>query len=447
MINIKKMIFKVTHQFYDKNFIKLYNEFQKNQWKNLDELVIKQENQLKSIINFSYYHVPFYKKLLDKLDIGPNEIKTIDDLRFIPILTKKIIKENWSDFIPNNINKIKNMEVSTGGTTGVPLRYRISKNQRTRLLVTFYTGLGFAGYKLSDKILYFGGTSIGVGKEYNFFKALQNYSRNIIGLSAYDLDNNKLSMYVNRINLEKPVFIRSFPSAIYFLAKWIKNNNIKIIYPKGIFTTSEKLYHDMRLLIENVFQCKVFDNYGLHDGALSAYECSHHHGMHIFTENSIFEVISNNKRLSDGEGKAIATSLYNNAFPFIRYDTGDIVKITDKLCTCGRKTNLITEIISRSVDFFITPDNRYIHGWFFYLLMYSNSVGIDKYQIVQKDYHLININLIVNNDFKIETSLNIIKSIKEKENNWNVVINYVDSIEPTKAGKYKFIINEILQDD
>lgn len=73
--------------------------------------------------------------------------------------------------------------------------------------------------------------------------------------------------------------------------------------------------------------------------------------------------------------------------------------------------------------------------------------GIEKYQIVQKDYNLINVNLVTNSDYKKDTGLDIIKLIKEKETDWEVKINFMDTIETTKSGKFKFIFNEILLND
>lgn len=441
---MKNKIFKIVHQLYDKSFFQLYNQYLSNEKISYEEHVYKQEEQLNKMINFAYINIPFYNKLFKTLGLIPSDIKTKNDLMMLPIINKDIIKKNWKDFTPLNIKLLKYHNNSTGGTSGNPLLYRVSKEQRTRMLISLYRGWGYAGYSLGDKIVIFGGTSIGVGKEFNLKNKLMNFSRNIIALSAYDLDNSILQEYIKIINNEKPQFIRSFPSAIFFLSKWIRKNNIKIHTPKAIFTTSEKLYPDMRVFIESVFETKIFDNYGLNDGGLTAFECEKHNGMHIDYENSIFEVIYDGKIIKNGEGKAIATSLYNYSFPFLRYETGDIVRISDKECDCGRKPELITEIISRSVDFFITPNQRYIHGWFFYIIMESHSEGVDKYQIVQKDYNKIEVKLVVNEKFKKETGIGIVKLIREKEAKWNVELTYVDNIETTKAGKFKFIVNEIL---
>ena len=52
----------------------------------------------------------------------------------------------------------------------------------------------------------------------------------------------------------------------------------------------------MRETITRVFNCEVFDAYGLFDGGVSAYECSEQHsGLHIDTERSIMELIDDGR--------------------------------------------------------------------------------------------------------------------------------------------------------
>jgi len=78
------------------------------------------------------------------------------------------------------------------------------------------------------------------------------------------------------------------------------------------------------VLIERVFDVQVFDNYGLGDGGISAFECHLHKGMHIDYERSILQTVNDSGEVVKcAIGRIIATSLYNYAMPFIRYDTGD----------------------------------------------------------------------------------------------------------------------------
>ena len=58
----------------------------------------------------------------------------------------------------------------------------------------------------------------------------------------------------------------------------LKETMDKISMPQEVI---DKLYPKMRIKIEEIFQCKVFDSYGLKDGGVSAFECSTHECYHI----------------------------------------------------------------------------------------------------------------------------------------------------------------------
>jgi len=125
-----KGLFILAHQCYDASFYSAYKKLVKNQWAPYDKLKHDQEKQMKRMIGFAYENVPYYHDLFKGLGISPGEIQTIEDLEKLPILTKDIIKNNWNDFKPANLSSMKYYNWATGGTTGTPMQYRISKHDR-----------------------------------------------------------------------------------------------------------------------------------------------------------------------------------------------------------------------------------------------------------------------------------------------------------------------------
>jgi len=124
----------------------------KSQWLKYVELEKKAEEQLRNIISYAYNHMPYYKELLTNLNISVNDIKTIKDLQKLPILTKEIIKINHNAFISDNINSLKYINGSTGGSTGIPLKYRMSLEDYERGIALLYRGWSMTGYRLGDKL-------------------------------------------------------------------------------------------------------------------------------------------------------------------------------------------------------------------------------------------------------------------------------------------------------
>ena len=140
---------------------------------------------------------------------------------------------------------------------------------------------------MGDRMVFLAGTSLDFGGYSNLGHKFHEFSRNLRKLPP-DIDENEARRYATIINSFKPQFIRGYASAIFTFAEHVKINNISIRSPKAVFTTAEKLLPHMKKISE-VFECEVFDGYGLNDGGVSAYECQEHSGLHIDMERSVLK--------------------------------------------------------------------------------------------------------------------------------------------------------------
>lgn len=439
----RKEIFILAHQCGDMSFYPSYKKLVKNQWTPYDKLKHDQEKQLKNLIKFSYENVPYYHNLFRSLGLSPEDIQTIEDLEKLPILTKDIIKKHWEEFKPVNLSSMKYYNHATGGSTGTPMQYRLSKHDRFLGGALLYRGWGYGGYELGDRMVFLAGSSLGFDTKSKLTTFIHETTRNLRKLSSFDMGENEMREYAQTINSFKPKFIRGYASSIYFFARWLEENQLSVPSQKAVFTTAEKLFPYMRQTIEDVFDCDVYDNYGLNDGGVSAYECSEHTGLHIDTERSIMELVDGaGHQIDTGEGQILATSLYNYAMPFIRYATGDDGHIIDDGCNCGRGYPLLKEVLGRSTDVLLTPEGKSIHGWFFLYIFWEYCEGIKEYQVVQKSLEKIVIRIVPDEGFD-EMQLDRIREVVARRGpGWDLEFQFVDEIDRTRAGKYKFIINE-----
>jgi phenylacetate-CoA ligase len=195
-------------------------------------------------------------------------------------------------------------------------------------------------------------------------------------------------------------------------------------------------------MIENTFNCPIFDYYSARDTSFHAAECPEHIGYHMALENAIVEFIKNDQSVSYGEeGEMTITDLSNYAFPFIRYKIGDVGIPTDEQCPCGRTLPLIKKIIGRVTEFVTTKKGDYIPGLFFIHIF--DTPSITKYQLIQKTKDHFHIKLVKSNNFSENSIQTIIKKIKNKCGDVDVTIEYVEDIPLTPSGKYRFIISEV----
>lgn len=440
-MNLHKGIFVLTHDLYDKRFISLYRRLMNNLNREYQTLLEEQNRELNNILRYSYRSVPFYRNRFRKLGINPEEIRNRKDLELLPILSKQEVKEFYDDFTPIDLHHQKYLIRSTGGSTGIPLHYRLSKLDHLMSGCLLYRGWSHAGYRLGDRVVFLAGASLGVKKNRMIKGKVENFARNIKKLSSFDMTEENMNDYLSTINQFNPKFIRGYASSIFFFSKWLQENNLSIQSPTAVLTTAEKLSINMRNKINEVFNCPVFDGYGLNDGGISAYELADHSGMRIDTERAVLEVVDDSgNQLNEGTGRILATSLLNEAFPFIRYDTGDIgtIKVKDD------GTQILTNVVGRQQEILITPDGKYIHGEFFSHIFWDVKY-VNRFQVIQVDLHHIDIKIVPEEGFSNSQIKQITDFIYEKCPNWNVHIDLVDEIDTTRSGKYRFVINEIEQ--
>jgi len=229
--------------------------------------------------------------------------------------------------------------------------------------------------------------------------------------------------------------------SFYFCCEW---DDIKGISPQSIITTGENLFDYQRKLIEETFECEVYDGYGSRETSLSCAECEERNGYHISDENSIVEFLKDGEPVSAGEsGEIIITDLHNLVMPWLRYRIEDIGTYQNEKCNCGRNLSIMSSIDGRIHDIIITPDGRRIPGEFFPHL-FKDVSGIEEYLIHQKIKDKLSVIIVKNERFNQPELDYLIKYMKEylgEDIEMNIV--FTDKIEKPESGKRRFTISEV----
>lgn len=440
---LSRAIFILAHELMSPGFYSMYRGLLQNQWKPPAHLQKAQDMSLRRMIRYCYERIPFYKRHLDKANVEPSQIHGFEDLERIPPITKEDIRRNKESFWPQEHSPSYYIR-NTGGTTGTPLRYKISRRERFLGASILYRGWSAGGYRLGDPILFLAGSSLLPNVESRVMKRLNEISRNTKFLSAFSMDDEQLECYADVLQSWKPRFLRGYPSALSEFVDFLEEGGFDNPPIKAIFTTSEKLFPKVRGKLGSFFEARVFDGYGANDGGISTFECEEGH-IHIDMERSILEVVDkDNHQIEEGEGEVLATSLHNYAMPFIRYKIGDRAVITSEMCSCGRGLPLLQEIIGRSVSIFVTPDGSTVHGWFFLYIFWEIGEEVARYRVTQKTREDVSIQVVPGPSFSPSTTKRISKLVKSKCADWTVDIQVVDSIPESPSGKRIFVESEVI---
>jgi phenylacetate-CoA ligase len=141
------------------------------------------------------------------------------------------------------------------------------------------------------------------------------------------------------------------------------------------------------------------------------------------------------------DGTMICTGLNNLAMPFIRYRVGDVAQPKAGECPCGCAFPLIDRVVGRVEDYIRTPDGRSI-GRLDHLL--KDVTHVREAQIVQKEIHAIVLRIVRRAGYSAQEEQIIRTEARLRLGDaLRIQFEYVDSIERTANGKFRFIISEL----
>jgi phenylacetate-CoA ligase len=294
---------------------------------------------------------------------------TFESLEEVPVLTKNIIQQHPDDFMSTSYKK-KLFKKATGGSTGVTLNYFGSVSTQSYLWASLIHSWKIAGYQYGDRVAFISGSAL---IKSDFMHSIFYKLLNVKAYDAFAMDEKSVGRFIIDVNETKASIIFGYAMVMNLIADYIHNRkDIVFPYLKGIICTSEVLTDAMRENTEKAFGVKVYNQYGCSDAGIMAFECEHQQ-LHLISTRTMYDV--------DENGRFTSTDLENDAFIFMKYDTGDIVTFSNDECSCGRKYPVISKILGRSNDVIIDMNNKILHSNIFNI-MFRKDPSIHQFQIL-----------------------------------------------------------------
>jgi phenylacetate-CoA ligase len=320
-----------------------------------DEMEKLQLSRLKETFNRVFEHVPFYQNHFKERGLTPKSITSLTDIEKLPFTVKKDLRNHY----PFGLFAVKQSELvrvhASSGTSGKATVVGYTKNDIDMWSNVVARAISIGGGKKGEVLhnaygygLFTGGLGLHYGSER-------------LGMTTVPISGGNTNRQITLIEDFQPTVICGTPSYILNVAdqmieKGINPRDTSLKF--GIFG-AEPWSEEMRGLLEEKLAIKACDIYGLSEvlGPGVAMECHEvQEGLHVAEDHFYVEVIDPMTRqlLEDGEvGELVFTSLTKEAFPIIRYRTGDIASITKEKCKCGRTTTRMSRIKGRIDDMLI----------------------------------------------------------------------------------------------
>ncbi len=320
----------------------------------VEEIKKMQSEKLVRQVNHVYKNVPYYRNLMDKKGVKPEDIKGIDDLYKLPFIEKSDLRETY----PYGMLAVPLADCvriqSTSGTTGKRVIAYYTQNDINLWNECCARALVAAGADREDVVqvsygygLFTGGPGLNGGSHLVGSLTLPMSSGNTERQLQFMLDMNATVLCCT-------------PSYAAYLGESLKEQGYtpdKIPLKAGIFG-AEPWTQEMRHNIEETLGIKAYDIYGLTEisGPGVSFECSEQGGMHINEDHFLAEIINpeTGEPLPEGtKGELVFTCLDKEAFPLLRYRTRDICVLSRKPCSCGRTHIRMQKPMGRSDDMMI----------------------------------------------------------------------------------------------
>lgn len=431
-----------------KGVFKALRQLEKTQWYSPREIRELQLVKLKSLIDYAYKRIPYYRKNFEERGLRPSDINSLEDVAKLPVLTKDDVKENLPSMIdPSLMGKL--LKNATSGSTGHPVvfyedgrKHRDSAAEYLRAIKWF--GLDVGAKEAKFLVLT---TDACKGKKMNLVRKI---FLNQLILPGIGLSEEVFEDCFEKLVRFRPKVLFGVTSALYMFTQYIldKEKSLENINLDLIVAWAAPLYSYQRELMEASYNCPVLNLYGTKEVGHIAAECPHK-GFHINQENLLVEVVNSNSGEPchvNEQGNILVTTLNQHPMPFIRYAIGDVGILDDKVCSCGRGLALLKDIVGRTGEILTTPSGKKLSPMFWCRMMVSVAGRIKQFKVIQKTRAYIVIQIVKDKGYTDEHSNALRKMLADNLGiDTKVDFEFVDTIPPAKSGKYKLVISELVE--
>lgn len=440
---VSRWLFPLHERLKKHDTVAIFRQLEQSQWQSPDQLEALQQQRLQAFIHRISTEVPYYRDLLSRLSLKASDIQSRADLGKLPFLDKATIRANSESLKNPQATLVR--PFTTGGSSGTPLTFLLGNERISHDVAEKWRATRWWGVDIGDKEIVAWGSPIELNKQDKVKIWRDKLFRSHL-IPAFDLTEAKILGFIEQIRAIQPAMLFGYPSVFHLIAKTAQQHDIDLtgLGIKVVFVTSERLYPYQRELIEQVFRAPVANGYGGRDAGFIAHQCPAG-SMHLSAEDIIVEIIDRDGNpLPKGQsGEIVVTHLATSDFPFVRYRTGDIAALSDKVCSCGRGLPVLENIEGRSTDFVVASNGTMMHGLAL-IYVIRELHGISNFKIVQESLTHTRVQLVLENGDAPALADKVRKGLAARLGaDVEISIEWVDQIAAEASGKYRYVISKV----
>lgn len=185
-------------------------------------------------------------------------------LRCVQPLAKRTFQTEAEAHLADNVPQSARIANCTGGSTGEPVRFFMTRAQVESYEAARWRGLGWYGITQGSRSVMLWGSPIELSQQAQLKNRIkESLLKNRQILSAYHLSEQELAKQVTFLNRYKPEYLYGYASILTAFAQMMERRGLSLkITLKAVVSTSETLEPWQEQLLGRVFRCPVANEYG-----------------------------------------------------------------------------------------------------------------------------------------------------------------------------------------
>lgn len=403
-----------------------------------DRIAEYQLSKVRRVVRMAWEGAPGYRRLYEEHGVGPETVRTLDDLRRLPIMEKETIRDAVEEFcVPMDDVEY----VTTGGSTGIPFGFYRDRVAFARELASKAHQYYRVGWKEADAQMVLRGLPIDT-RDHTKLHADFNELR----CSSYHLVPECAEVFRRRAWEYRPDWLRCYPSSGHLFARLIREGGKPFPPLKGILCASENLYDFQKGLMTEVFGARVFSHYGQYELAVLAGFCEYEDTYHVLPQYGYAELLDGNGDAVNepgATGEIVGTSFIMRATPFIRYRTRDYAVLDSWECeACRRPYQVWRRIEGRLQEFIVTGGGRLISMTA--INMHDDIFdAIRQFQFHQHARGRVTFRYVARSNADPDLDDIRRRLLLKLGDDVELTMEPVEEIRPTLRGKHRFLLQEL----
>ncbi len=362
------------------------------------------------------------------------------ELAKLPVLGKAEVKIQVEGIVNSDFDRKKLVSRHTSGTTGGGLVFYETRDCERETWATWWRYRSWHALNRNTLCGYFGGRSVvPLTQKGPPFWRFNRVARQLM-LSGYHLSPNTAAQYVQTLREYAVPWLHGYPSLLTLLAQYMLDQSLgELTAVRNITLGAESLSAWQTAKIQRAFpRALVAQHYGQAEAVANISQCRCG-ALHVDEDFSFVEFLP--VEGVPGEYRIVGSNWINPAFALLRYDTGDVARLTERTCVCGSDWRIVESIDGRIEDVVILPSGARIGRTDH---IFKDMTNIVEAQIRQSSTESIEIAVVRGVDYSDRDERALVEEARKRlGNEIKIGMRYLDSLPRTRAGKVRLVVSSL----